>query len=154
MCLWLSHTLGTLLCFHLQTFTWIKMRRGKKRCSPQTYLRGMGGEGGFRFRLPHKGRKTCGWTFDVSLKECVCTNSSYADCIDVTQLCWVTVSCVTFLVTSNHRQHCWNFKKREGTKSGHDHVFHIHQHYHPEMCLQIIHNTFEVNPRLGLLWTD
>lgn len=43
--------------------------------------------GGFPSRLPHKGRQTCGWTFDVSLKEFVCTNGLDADCIDATRLC-------------------------------------------------------------------
>lgn len=47
----------------------------------------MEGGGGFPCLLPHKGRQTCGWMFDVSLKEFVCTNGSYANCIDASQLC-------------------------------------------------------------------
>lgn len=31
MWLRLSHTLATLLCFHLQSFSWIKMTREKKK---------------------------------------------------------------------------------------------------------------------------
>lgn len=76
------------------------------------YLGGMKGGGEFPFWLPHKGRQTCGWMFDVSLKEFVCTNYSNADSTHVSQLCWVIlhyllskIHSLTLLLASTKRLH-------------------------------------------------
>lgn len=70
-------TLVTVVCFHVH----LSLRPNEffffKIGSPYP-----GRVGRRRFEeseLPHKGRLTCGWTFDACLEEFVCKNSCYTD---------------------------------------------------------------------------
>lgn len=63
--------------------------------------RGGAGVGGFSFFLCQKAKQSCGWMFDVSLKEFISTIDSDADWIALTQIQYARVCCITSVVSSN-----------------------------------------------------
>lgn len=56
MWLWLLHTLATLLCFHLQSFSWIKIRREKKKMLTTNLFRSDGGRRGISILTSSQGQ--------------------------------------------------------------------------------------------------